>query len=198
MQKCVNGNGISPSAIMKKLKNGCHFINIDCTEKFKTTDPPKVWVSGFPSVNGNTISPLAIMKKLKNGCHFINIDWVSGFLSVDGNGISPSAIMKKMKNGCHFVNIDHTEKFQTTEPPKVWVSGFPSVEKIENGCHFMADGDIPSTLGKLETQIFCQFSFLNFFIGSVFPITLLKFCFNIYVWLRLKNFCMVTFLHSEI
>ena len=30
----VDGNGISPSAIMKKLKNGCHFVNIDRMEKF--------------------------------------------------------------------------------------------------------------------------------------------------------------------
>ena len=42
----VNGNGISVSAIMKKLKNGCHFFNIDCTEKFRITNPPKVWISG--------------------------------------------------------------------------------------------------------------------------------------------------------
>ena len=70
----VNGNGILVSAIIKKLKNGCHFINIDHTEKFQITDPPKVWVSGFSSVNRNRISALAIMKKLKNGCHFININ----------------------------------------------------------------------------------------------------------------------------
>ena len=37
----VDGNGISASAIIKKLKNGCHFINIDCTEKFQITDPLK-------------------------------------------------------------------------------------------------------------------------------------------------------------
>ena len=102
---------------MKKLKNGCHFFNIDYTENFSITEPPKVWVSGFPSVNGNGISASAIMKKLKNGCHFFNIDhtetfpitnppkvWVSGFLSVDRNRISASAIMKKLKNGCHFFN----------------------------------------------------------------------------------------------
>ena len=96
----VNRNRVSALAIMKKLKNGCHFININRTEKFQITDPPKVWVSGFPSVNGNGISVLAIMKKLKNGCHFVNIDctekfqitdpakvWVSGFPSVNGNGI---------------------------------------------------------------------------------------------------------------
>ena len=75
----VNGNRISVSAIMKKLKHGCHFININCTEKFQITDPPKNWVSSFPSVNGNGISVLAIMKKLKNGYHFINIDHMEKF-----------------------------------------------------------------------------------------------------------------------
>ena len=34
-------DGISPSAIMKKLKNDRHFINIDRTEKFQITNPPK-------------------------------------------------------------------------------------------------------------------------------------------------------------
>ena len=80
-------------AIMKKLKNGCHFFHIDHTEKFPITNPPKVWVSSFPSVDGNRISASAIMKKLKNGCYFFNIDcmekfpitdplkvWVSSFL----------------------------------------------------------------------------------------------------------------------
>ena len=67
------------SAIMKKLKNGFHFFNIDCTEKFPITNTPKVWVSGFLSVNGNGISVLAIMKKLKNGFHFFNIDRTEKF-----------------------------------------------------------------------------------------------------------------------
>ena len=79
----VNGNGISVSAIMKKLKNGCHFFNIDHMEKFPITDPPKVWVSSFPSVNGNRISASAIMKKLKNGCHFFNIDHMGKFPITD-------------------------------------------------------------------------------------------------------------------
>ena len=61
-------NAISVSAIMKKLKNGCHFFHINCMEKFQITDPLKVWVSSFLSVNGNGISVSAIMKKLKNGC----------------------------------------------------------------------------------------------------------------------------------
>ena len=116
---------------MKKLKNGCHFVNIDHREKFQITDPPKVWVSGFLSVDRNGISVLAIMETLKNGCHFVNIGcmekfqiiyppkvWVSSFLSVDRNGISASAIMEKLKNGCHFINIDRTEKFQITDPPQ--------------------------------------------------------------------------------
>ena len=37
----VNNNGISVSVIMKKLKNGCHFFNIDHMEKFPITDPPQ-------------------------------------------------------------------------------------------------------------------------------------------------------------
>ena len=47
----VNGNRISVSAIMKKLKKWLPFINIDCKEKIQITDPLKVWVSGFKSVN---------------------------------------------------------------------------------------------------------------------------------------------------
>ena len=68
---------------MKKLKNGCHFINIDHTEKFQITDPPKVWVSSFPSVDRNGISLLAIMKKMKNGCHFVNIYHTEKFQITD-------------------------------------------------------------------------------------------------------------------
>ena len=56
--------------------------------------------------------------------------------------------MKKLKNGCHFFNIRHTEKFPITDPHKVWVSSFLSVDrngistssaimkKLKNGCHF--------------------------------------------------------------
>ena len=80
----VDGNGISVSAIMKKLKNGSHFVNIDHTEKFQITDPPpKVWVSGFLSVDGNRISASAIMKQLKNGSHFVNIDCMENFQIAD-------------------------------------------------------------------------------------------------------------------
>ena len=108
---------------MKKLKNGSHFVNINCMENLKLPTPPKVWVSGFLGVNRNGISVSAIMKKLKNGSHFVNINhmekiqitnppkvWVSSFLGVNRNGISVSAIMKKLKNGSHFVNINRMEK----------------------------------------------------------------------------------------
>ena len=33
-----------------------------------------------------------------------------------------------IRNGCHLVNMHLTEKFQITDPLKVWVSGFPSVD----------------------------------------------------------------------
>ena len=79
----VSENGISVSAIMKKLKNGCHFVNIDCTEKNPNYQPPKIWISGFPSVDRNGISVSPIMKKLKNGCHFWNIDHMGKFQITD-------------------------------------------------------------------------------------------------------------------
>ena len=43
----VDGNGISVLAIIKKLKNGCHFFNIDRTEKFQITNPQSLdlWFS---------------------------------------------------------------------------------------------------------------------------------------------------------
>ena len=50
---------------------------------------------------------------------------------------------------------------------------------------------------ELEMWIFHWFSFLNFSVGSIFPVAHLRFCFKIYAWLCLKHFCMVTFLHSE-
>ena len=56
---------------------------------------------------------------------------VSGFPGVDRNGISALAIMKQLKNGSHFVNIDHMEKFQITDPPKIWVSGFQVSTEME-------------------------------------------------------------------
>ena len=50
---CVSGflsvdrNGISVLAIMKKLKNGCHFFNIDRTEKFSITNPQSLGLPFF-------------------------------------------------------------------------------------------------------------------------------------------------------
>ena len=41
-----------------------------------------------------------------------------------------------MKNGCRFVNMRCMEKIQITDPPKVWISGFLSVNK--NGISALA------------------------------------------------------------
>ena len=56
--------------------------------------------------------------------------------------------MKNSKNGSHFVNMHHTENFQITDSPKVWISGFLSVDgngiltlatmtKSKKGTHFV-------------------------------------------------------------
>ena len=166
----VNRNGISVLAIMKKLKNGCHFFNIDHTEKFPITNPPQslglqfseCWQKWHISVGHYekkwkmaAISLILIVRK-----NFQITDspkvWVSSFQSVNRNGTSVLAIMKKLKNGCHFFNIDCTEKFPITDPHKVWVSSFLSVDgngisvsaimkKLKNGCHFFNINLFPIT-----------------------------------------------------
>ena len=102
---------------MKKLKNGCHFFNIDCTEKFPIVDPPKVWVYSFPIVNRDRISESAIVKKLKNGCHFFNIDCTEKF-PITNLPKFGSPVFQVSKNGCHFFNIDRMENFSITDPPQ--------------------------------------------------------------------------------
>ena len=59
----VDRNGILVLAIMKKWKNGHHFINMHCTENVQIANPLKVWVSSFLSVNRNGILVSAITKK---------------------------------------------------------------------------------------------------------------------------------------
>ena len=64
MENLHFGNGISVLDIMKNLKNGHHFRNIQsiASKKCKiTTNPLKVWVS----VDENRILMLAIMKKIE-------------------------------------------------------------------------------------------------------------------------------------
>ena len=51
--------------------------------------------------------------------------------------------------------------------------------------------------GKTTDMNFLLVQFYKFSVGSVVSITHPRFHFNINVWLCLKHFCMVTFLHSE-
>ena len=100
------------------------------------------------------------------------------------------------ENGRHKFSVNSV--FQTFL--LVQFSPSPILRSFQHGCvatlkTFLC-GDL-SALRQWETQIFCQFSFPNVSIGSVFPVTHPRFCFNMDVWLRLKHFRMVTFLHSE-
>ena len=224
---------------MKKLKNGHHFVNIDCTEKFQITNP-KVWVSGFLSVDRNGISALGIMKKLKNGHHFVNINctekfqitnpkvWVSGFLSVNIS-IGHYEKIEKWPPFCEYwlygkfsnyqpphpqslglwfsecqqkwnIHISHYEKIEKWppfhkyqaygkisnywSPPKVWVSGFQSV----NGNEISASV-IMTKLKNSHYFVSVENWRYEFSVGSVFPITHPRFLFNIYACLCLKLLC---------
>ena len=78
-------------------------------EKFQITDPPKVWVSSFPSVNGNRISASAIMKNLKNGSHFVNIDHMEKFQITDPQSLGlPFSECQQKWN----IRVGHYEKIE--------------------------------------------------------------------------------------
>ena len=114
--RSVNWNGISASAVMKKLKNRHHFINIHSTENCPSTDPPtpKVWVSSFLSVHGNRISALAIMKKLENGNHFENIyctETISNYQLPQSLDVRFSKCWQKWN-----INVSHYEKIEKWQP----------------------------------------------------------------------------------
>ena len=81
--------------------------------KLPSTDPPKVWVSGFLSVDGIAKLMSAITENGKNGRSALKTRprvklpitdplkvWVSGFLSVNGNAKLVSAITENGKNAC--------------------------------------------------------------------------------------------------
>ena len=76
--ECWQKQNISVSHY-EKIENGCHFVNIDHTEKFQITDSPQSLGLRFYECWWNGISALAIMKKLKNGYHFINIHHTEKF-----------------------------------------------------------------------------------------------------------------------
>ena len=88
-------DGISASAIMKKMKNAFHFVNIDPTEKFQITDPPQKF--GFLvfcqrkqniRVDHYAISLILIIRKKFESPIPQSLGLWFSFLSVDGNGIS--------------------------------------------------------------------------------------------------------------
>ena len=105
------------------------------------------------------------------------------------------------------------EKFQINNLPKIWISGFLSVDgngilvlaimkKLKNGCHFFNINrmenfqitDPPQSLGlqfsSHQKTGDANFLFFEFSIGLFFLITHPRFHFNIYAWLHLKHLCM--------
>ena len=113
-----------------------------------------------------------------------------------------AAIFQFFHNGWHWYSISIDTR-KTGDPNFGGVGNWKFFHTIDikemaaifqffhNGWHWY------STLGNPEMKKFCRFSFLNFSIGSVFHVTHPRFRFNIDVWLHLKHFCVVTFLHLE-
>ena len=69
------------------------------------------------------------------------------------------AIMKKSKNGHYFIKMPHMEKFQISDPPKVWVSGHIFM-KWQPFCDFFCQHSktrYPNFAGGIgDLKIFCM------------------------------------------
>ena len=192
----VNGNGISAFAIMKKLKNGCHFVNIDHMEKCQITNPPKDWISGFLSVNGNWISVLAIKKKLKNGCHLNNINCTEKCPISDPPqkiGSPVFQVLTKMEYQCQplwknwkmaaILLISIVQKnFKLPTTPKFGSLVFQVLTETEYQHQPLWKN------WKMAAISLISIVWKNFWF-SFFPITHPRFHFNIYARLHLKHLC---------
>ena len=142
---------------MKKLKNGCHFVNIDHIEKFQITDPPKFGSLIFQVLMDMEYYCQPLWKNWKMAAILLILIiwknfklltppkvWVSSFPSFDGNGISLLAIMEKLKNGFHFINIDHNGKISNYWPSPEFGS---LVFQVLTKCNI--------TVGHHETEYHC-------------------------------------------
>ena len=127
-----NSAGNLALAIIKKWKNGSSSPKTRPRAKLTITDPPKIWVSGFPSVNRNGKLALVIMKKWKkmalafpksileqNFQLLIPQSLDLWFLSMDDNRKFTSAIMKIWKHDSSSPKCILKQNFQLpTHPPK--------------------------------------------------------------------------------
>ena len=127
MENLHLGNGMMTLAIMKIMKNGCHFVYMCHTEKIQMTNPcpsPKSLGLWFSECQWKGNISISHYEKLTNDYHFVNMHhikkiqvtdpakvWVSGILTVNRNGISASAIKKTSINDYRFVNMHHVETF---------------------------------------------------------------------------------------
>ena len=181
----------------------------------ETGDPNFVGVGNWTFSRMIDIKEIvAILKFFHNGrCWYsISVDtWKTGdpnfgrvgnwkiFCTIDIKEMA--AIFQFFHNGWHWYSIS-VDTQKTGDPNLGGVNNWNfSVQSILKkwqpffNFFIMADADIPHS--EIQRQKFCRFSFPNFSIGSVFPVTHPRFHFNMDAWLCLKHFCVVTFLHSE-
>ena len=136
----VNGNGKLVSAIMETGKNDCNS---------PITDPPKVWFFSFLSVGRNGKLLLVVMETGKIGrsstktCSIAKLPiTLLAFIALLA---AESSIQKCIHNAIVFIDTSNNAlynqlhwlvgtpylaiKASNADPPKVWVSGFSSVNR---------------------------------------------------------------------
>ena len=126
---------------MKKLKNGCHFINVDCTENFQITNRQSLGLQFFECQWKWNISVGHYEKNEKwpPFSKYQSYGKISSYQHPQSLGLQFSECQWKWN-----ISVGHYEKIEKWPPfskyrsyrnishyqpplPKFWVSGFPSI-----------------------------------------------------------------------
>ena len=94
---------------MKNQKNGSSSPKMHTRAKLPITNPPKIWVSGLPSINRNGKLVLTFIKNQKNGSSSLKTR-----PSINRNGKLVLAIIKNQKNGSSSPETRPRAKLQTS------------------------------------------------------------------------------------
>ena len=160
---------------MKKLKNGCHFINIDHMEKFQITDPPKFGSLVFrvstemeyhrqPTWGRSVIWNFSIWSILMKWQPFFNF-----FIMADSD--IPSAL-RKLDSDIPFPLTLGKPETQTLGGSVIWNFSIRSIlTKWQPFFNFfiMANGDIPFPSQKTGDTNFPSIQFSKLFYWFSFP-----------------------------
>ena len=109
------GNGISVLVFMKKLKNGCHFLNMHYMEKFQITVLPQSLGLWFSKCQQKWNISVGHYEKIENGHHFVNMHHTAKFQITEPHPKSFGLWFSKYEQKWN-ISVGHYEKIEKWLP----------------------------------------------------------------------------------